>query len=151
VELYLRLAAGLSGAEGSELTALGDELNELPTGERLEHLAAWLARQPGAESRTGELEGLRPVMEVFRANVVASRRHQMAPYPGRLVLFCAEWGRGAGWEVIGLPDLWRRYAAGELRVEVVPGTHVNLIAEPFVDILAEVIEEVITGVPVAVG
>jgi len=32
-------------------------------------------------------------------------------------------------------------------MEAVPGTHVNLIGEAFVDILAEVIEEVIAGVP----
>jgi thioesterase domain-containing protein len=56
-----------------------------------------------------------------------------------------------GWEVAGLPDLWRPYAAGELRVEVVPGTHVGMVAEPYVQILAEVIEEVITGVPAGVG
>jgi len=149
VPMYLRLAAGLSGAEGAMLDALGDELAALPTGERLEHLARWLAEH-GTESGMGELDGLRPVVEVFRANVAASRRHVLTPYPGRLVLFCAEWGRGEGWEAAGLPDLWRPYAAGELRVEVVPGTHVGMVGEPYVQILAEVIEEVITGVPAVV-
>ena len=147
VQMYLRLAAGLTGAEGAVMEALGTELEELPIGERLEHLARWLATH-GAESRVGELDGLRPVVEVFRANVTASRRHVLAPYPGELTLFCAEWGRGKGWEVAGLPDLWRPYAAGGLRVEVVPGTHVAMVNEPYVEILAEAIEEVITGVPV---
>jgi thioesterase domain-containing protein len=144
VQMYLRLAAGLTGAEGPVLDALGDELVELPIGERLEHLAGWLARN-GSESRIGELDGLRPVVEVFRANVTAARRHLLAPYPGEITLFCAEWGRGGGWEAVGLPDLWRPYVAGGLRVEVVPGTHVNMIGVPYVDILAEVIEEVIAG------
>jgi thioesterase domain-containing protein len=145
VQMYLRLASGLTGAEGTVLDALGAELEELPIGERLEHLARWLAVH-GSESRVGELDGLRPVVEVFRASVAAARRHVLAPYPGELVLFLAEWGRGNGWEAAGLTDLWRPYAAGGLRVEVVPGTHVNMIGEPYVDILAEVIEEVITGV-----
>ncbi|HEX6749437.1 MAG TPA: amino acid adenylation domain-containing protein [Longimicrobium sp.] len=144
VGMYLRLAAGLSGAPGPVLEKLGDELAGLSIGERLEHLARWLAAH-GAESRVGELDGLRPVMEVFRANVTAARRHVLAPYPGRLTLFCAEQGRGEGWEAANLPELWRPYAAGELQVEIVPGTHVNMIGEPHVDVLAEAIEAAIAG------
>ncbi|HEX5725658.1 MAG TPA: condensation domain-containing protein, partial [Longimicrobiaceae bacterium] len=150
VVMYLRLAAGLSGAEGPLLDELGNELAGLSSGERLEHLAGWLARH-GAESRVGELEGLRQVVEVFRATVTATRRHPLAPYPGRLVLFVAELGRGAGWEAVGLPDQWRPYAPGGLRVELVPGTHIGLVAEPYVGVLAEVIEEVIAGAPAAVA
>jgi amino acid adenylation domain-containing protein len=150
VAMYLRLAAGLSGAEGAVLEALGDELVELPTPERLEHLARWLPLH-GAESRVGELDGLRPVVEVFRANVTAARRHALAPYPGLITLFVAEWGRGQGWEAAGLPDVWRPYAPGGLRVEVVPGTHIAMVNEPFAEILAEAIEEVITGAPAAIG
>jgi amino acid adenylation domain-containing protein len=150
VGMYLRLASGLTGLEGAELEALGAALEDLPIGARLEHLAGWLAVH-GSDSQLGELDGLRPVVEVFRANVTAARRHPLAPYPGELTLFCAEWGRGHGWEAAGLPDLWRPYAAGGLRVEVVPGTHANMIAEPYVGILAEVIEEVISGAPVGAG
>jgi thioesterase domain-containing protein len=141
VGMYLRLAAGLTGAEGAVLDELGKELEELAIADRLEHLSRWLARH-GSESRVAELDGLRPVVEVFRANVTAARRHPLAPYPGPLVLFCAELGRGAGWEAVALPDRWRPYAAGELRVEVVPGTHVSMVAEPYVGILAEVMEKV---------
>jgi thioesterase domain-containing protein len=150
VQMYLRLASALSGAEGAEMDALQAELMDLPIETRLEHLAGWLAAH-GAEGRVGELDGLRPVVEVFRANVAATRRHPLAPYPGRVVLFCAEWGRGQGWESAGLPDLWRPYVTGELRVEVVPGTHVNMIGEPYVDILAEAIEEAITGAALGVA
>jgi thioesterase domain-containing protein len=150
VGMYLRLASGLTGAEGAELEALGAALKDLPLGARLEHLAGWLAVH-GSDSQLGELDGLRPVVEVFRANVTAARRHPLAPYPGELTLFCAEWGRGHGWEAAGLPDLWRPYAAGGLRVEVVPGTHANMVSEPYVSILAEAIEEVISGAPAGVG
>ncbi len=142
VQMYLRLAAGLSGADGPVLEALGAELQELPIAERIGHLAGWLARH-GPASGVGELDALRPVVEVFRANVAAARRHPLAPYPGRLVLFCAEQGRGQGWQAVGLPGRWRPYAAGELRVEVVPGTHVSMIGEPHAEVLARVIEEVI--------
>ena len=64
---------------------------------------------------------------------------------------CAEWGRGQGWEAAGLPDLWRPYVTGGLRVEVVPGTHIAMVNEPYVEILAEAIEQVITGAPAPVA
>ena len=146
LQIYLRLAMGLTGKEGPALDRLAAELSGLSIEERLDHLAAWLARN-GAEGRAGELDGLRPVLEVFRANVAATRRHPLAPYPGELSLFCAESGRGSGWEAVGLPDRWRPLAPGGLRVEIVPGTHVNLIAEPHVAALAAAIEDTIAGAP----
>ncbi|HEU4454778.1 MAG TPA: thioesterase domain-containing protein, partial [Longimicrobium sp.] len=131
VHLYRRLAAGLSSAEPTELDALEDEMRELPIDDRLPALAVWLAAH-GAESRVQELDGLKSVVEVFRANVGAARRHPLAPYPGRVTLFLAEWGRGDGWEVAGLPELWSPYVSGELELVIVPGTHVSMVNEPYV-------------------
>ncbi|HEX2081381.1 MAG TPA: hypothetical protein VHG08_26995 [Longimicrobium sp.] len=77
-----------------------------------------------------ELDGLEPVVEVFRATVTATRRHPLAPYPGRVTLLCAELARGEGWENAGLPELWKPFVTGELEVVVVPGTHLTMISEP---------------------
>ncbi|HEX2209323.1 MAG TPA: thioesterase domain-containing protein, partial [Longimicrobium sp.] len=129
VHLYRRLAAGLSSAEPAELDALEDEIRKLLIDDRLLYLARWLAAH-GAESRVHELDGLKPVVEVFRAIVAATRRHPLAPYPGRVTLLCAEEGRGEGWENAGLPGLWKPYVSGELEVVVVPGTHVTMVNEP---------------------
>jgi amino acid adenylation domain-containing protein len=131
VHLYRRLAAGLSSAERAELDALEVQIRAFPIDERLPYLARWLGEH-GAESRVHELDGLKPVVEVFRANVTATRRHPLAPYPGRVTLLIAEEGRGEGWEVVGLPDLWKPFVSGELEVVFVPGSHVTMVAEPHV-------------------
>jgi pristinamycin I synthase-3/4 len=138
VQLYRRLAAGLSSAEPAELDALEVEIREFPVDERLPYLARWLGEH-GAESRVQELDGLRPVVEVFRANVTATRLHPLAPYPGRVTLFCAEQARGEGWEKADLPGLWKRFVTGELEVVVVPGMHVTMVNEPHVQDLAAAI------------
>jgi thioesterase domain-containing protein len=129
VPLYRRLAAGLSSAEPAELDALEDEMRGLAIDDRLPYLARWLAAH-GAESRVQELDGLKPVVEVFRAIVGATRRHPLAPYPGRVTLFCAEMARGEGWEKADLPGLWKPFVSGEMEVVVVPGTHITMIDEP---------------------
>ncbi|HEX2190626.1 MAG TPA: condensation domain-containing protein, partial [Longimicrobiaceae bacterium] len=139
VHLYRRLAAGLSSAEPAELDALEVEIRALSIDDRLPYLARWLGAH-GAESRVQELDGLKPVVEVFRANVVATRRHPLAPYPGRVTLFCAELGRGEGWENAGLPELWKPLVTGELEVVVVPGTHLTMVNEPNVREVAAAIQ-----------
>jgi amino acid adenylation domain-containing protein len=131
VHLYRRLAAGLSSAGRAELDALEMEIRAFPIDDRLPYLARWLGAH-GAESRVHELDGLKSVVEVFRANVAATRRHPLAPYPGRVTLLCAEEGRGDGWEKVGLPDLWKPFVSGELEVVFVPGSHVTMVAEPHV-------------------
>ncbi|HEU4561305.1 MAG TPA: amino acid adenylation domain-containing protein [Longimicrobium sp.] len=142
VHLYRRLAAGLSSADLAELDALEDEIRVLPIDDRLPYLARWLGAH-GAESRVQELDGLKPVVEVFRATVAATRRHPLTPYPGRVTLFCAESGRGEGWEKIGLPELWKPLVTGELEVVMVPGTHITMIAEPNVREVAAAIRAAI--------
>jgi thioesterase domain-containing protein len=139
VPLYRRLAAGLSSAEPAELDALEDEMRDLAIDDRLPYLARWLAAH-GAESRVHELDGLKPVMEVFRAIVSATRRHPLAPYPGRVTLVCAELARGEGWEKADLPGLWKPFVSGALEVVVVPGTHITMVSEPNVRDVAAAIQ-----------
>jgi thioesterase domain-containing protein len=114
-----------------ELDALENEMRDLAIDDRLPYLARWLAAH-GAESRVHELDGLKPVVEVFRANVTATRRHPLAPYPGRVTLFCAEEARGEGWRNANLPGLWKPFVSGELEVVIVPGSHITMVGEPHV-------------------
>jgi amino acid adenylation domain-containing protein len=152
VHLYRRLAAGLASAEPGELDALEDEIRVLPVDDRLSYLARWLGAH-GAESRVQELDGLKPVVEVFRANVGATRRHPLAPYPGRVTLFCAELGRGEGWEHDGLPGLWKPFVTGGLEVVVVPGTHITMVNEPNVREVAAAIQTAVdrSGSPMPIA
>ncbi|HVH12665.1 MAG TPA: thioesterase domain-containing protein, partial [Longimicrobium sp.] len=139
VQLYRRLAAGLSHAEPADLDELEAGIRVLPIDDRLAYLAQWLGAH-GAESRVHELDGLKPVVEVFRAIVAATRRHPLAPYPGRVTLFCAEQARGEGWVQADLPGLWKPFVSGELEVVVVPGSHVTMVNEPHVRALAAAID-----------
>jgi amino acid adenylation domain-containing protein len=142
VHLYRRLAAGLSSAEPAELDALEVEMRDLAIDDRLPYLARWLGAH-GSASGVAELDGLRPVVEVFRANVTATRRHPLAPYPGRVTLFCAEMARGEGWEKADLPGLWKPFVSGELEVVIVPGSHVTMVNEPHVRDVAAAIQAAI--------
>jgi acyl transferase domain-containing protein/NADPH:quinone reductase-like Zn-dependent oxidoreductase/thioesterase domain-containing protein/acyl carrier protein len=55
-------------------------------------------------------------------------------YPGRVDLFRARTARLAG---PGRPDFgWSEYAAGGVRVHIVPGTHATMFSEPYVGALA---------------
>ncbi|HST63409.1 MAG TPA: amino acid adenylation domain-containing protein [Longimicrobium sp.] len=139
VHLYRRLAAGLSSAEPPDLDALEAGIRALAIDDRLPYLARWLGAH-GAESRVQELDGLKPVVEVFRATVAATRRHPLAPYPGRVTLFCAKEARGEGWETTDLPGLWKPFVTGALEVVVVPGTHVTMVNEPNVQEVAAAIQ-----------
>jgi amino acid adenylation domain-containing protein len=142
VQMYRRLASGLSTTEAAELDSLEVEIRALPIDDRLPYLARWLGAH-GAESRLAELDGLRPVVEVFRANVAATRRHPLAPYPGRVTLFCAKEARGEGWEKADLPGLWKPFVSGQLEVVVVPGSHITMVDEPHVRDVAAAIEAAI--------
>jgi thioesterase domain-containing protein len=57
-----------------------------------------------------------------------------------VTLFCAELGRGEGWEKADLPGLWKPFVTGELEVVVVPGAHVTMVNEPNVRGVAAAIQ-----------
>ncbi|HYB40577.1 MAG TPA: hypothetical protein VEL75_02340, partial [Candidatus Methylomirabilis sp.] len=67
---------------------------------------------------------------------LALQRYEPRPYPGRVVLFCAE-GRKMG--ALDDPRLvWRRLAADNLEIYTAPGDDSGLmLGEPHVRVLAE--------------
>ena len=67
---------------------------------------------------------------VFRANVEAMRRHQVRPYQGNVVLFSLA---DASPEAA---EAWRTFLP-HLRIEPVSGTHLTLVCEPHVCLIAE--------------
>jgi amino acid adenylation domain-containing protein len=88
------------------------------------------------------LETARRFVEVHRLNDAALRRYVPVPYPGELTLFRAaeaapdtdstsEAGRAD--ETLG----WQSFSTRPVRVAVVPGNHITMMARPHVAILAE--------------
>ncbi|MES1241756.1 MAG: amino acid adenylation domain-containing protein [Acidobacteriota bacterium] len=80
------------------------------------------------------LDQLRRALAVYRASTRAARSYQPRPCTGGAVLFrAAESAAGDPSDDLG----WGRLLSGPLEVETVPGHHLNLLAEPNVQILAE--------------
>jgi aspartate racemase len=66
------------------------------------------------------------------------------PYAGRVALFRA---RALPISSRHAPDLgWNRIAQGELEVNIVPGSHENLLREPYVDLLAAALKQSLDSV-----
>jgi aspartate racemase len=71
-----------------------------------------------------------PYIKLMEANFAALESYTLQPYPGKLILFKAvEAGKGVcyGWEVL---------AEGGVEVHEIPGTHLKMVEEPNVQILA---------------
>jgi amino acid adenylation domain-containing protein len=72
---------------------------------------------------------------IEQANRMASRRYITRSYPGKVTLFMA--AAHHPWAKQGLRTSWNELALGGVEVREVPGTHVTLIEEPHVRVLAE--------------
>ncbi len=117
------------------LAELGEEETDLAGSTVDELLERFVerARQSGV-SGIGPEEARRH-LAVYRASWQAVRAHRPGSYPGRAVLLRASSQRRGE---SGDPTLgWGRLAGEGIEVQVVPGEHVTMIAEPHVAGLAE--------------
>jgi amino acid adenylation domain-containing protein len=131
-QLLAGLARDLAAQAGREpppaeaLAGLGPEA-------RLERLRD-LAVAAGVLPATADRDAVRPLWEVFRANVGALRRYRPRPYAGRIILFrAARRRRGAA----AAPDLgWGPYTRGGLEIRDLDGDHHSLLRPPAVERVA---------------
>jgi thioesterase domain-containing protein/acyl carrier protein len=142
VDLLLDIVAyvaNLWGDRGRELRLCREELEGLDSAARLDRVLNLLRAADLLPPGAG-LDQLRRILDVYRANLRAARSYR--PQPCDIARSAAVLFRAA--EVSGAPagapadDLgWGRLLSGPLEVETVPGHHLNLLAEPNVQILAE--------------
>ncbi len=77
------------------------------------------------------------VFDVFKANLKAMWEYRPRRYPGKITLF-ASMQQPEQIEVARDPQLgWGAYAAGGVEVHRIPGSHLEIIREPYVRTLAE--------------
>jgi thioesterase domain-containing protein len=120
---FARDLAGLSG-RGNELSL--EELRAQPPERRLE-----VIREVAQEAGT---EDVLRLLQVFKTNFRAMVSYSPQPYDGRVVLFRAACGLGAG---MADPSLgWSGLARGVFTLHEVPGDHYSLVRAPDVDELA---------------
>jgi thioesterase domain-containing protein len=84
---------------------------------------------------------------VHRANFGAARSYLPKPYPGRITYFLATGERR--WFAPDLRLGWSELAAGGVETYRVPGTHLTILREPHVKILAEQLKACLDAVPPA--
>jgi oxalate---CoA ligase len=66
-------------------------------------------------------------------------RYAPKPYPGRIALFLPEKRAGFGPGPQPRIDAWRRLAVGPFEAHMVPGEHLGILKEPYVQVLGELV------------
>jgi thioesterase domain-containing protein len=135
VDYLLDIAAYVGNFWGRAPEISPERLAALGPDEQIAYVAECLAAVDFLPPGTGERQ-LRQVLAVYRANVAALRRYRAGSYPdGMTLLRAAE--RPAMPGSLGEEDLgWRQAAGGPVEIVTVPGSHLTLLAEPNVHVLA---------------
>jgi thioesterase domain-containing protein len=76
----------------------------------------------------------------LRARHEALRRYVPQAYPGRTVIIRSRTGRLLAPPVTARDDRWRHLVTGPLEVHIVPGSHHNLLAQPFLAHVARIVD-----------
>jgi thioesterase domain-containing protein len=80
-----------------------------------------------------DLAHFRPLWDVFRANVEASREYAAGSCAADLLLLCAaERGTDVSEEAEG----WAGLTSRRVDVRIIPGDHFSMMREPYVRVLA---------------
>jgi len=89
----------------------------------------------------GEAE-VRSYLKVYTANVQAVRRYSPRPYPGRVTLLRTKFDLPGTDETLG----WGALARGGVDVFEVPGAHHEMVSEPHVSVLAQLLKDCLARV-----
>jgi thioesterase domain-containing protein len=124
--------ADLRGRFADHLPPLPGNFSELNQAEQL-HYVVEQARLLETVLPEGGLPQLHELLRVFQSNSRAVQNYRPRPYAGKMVLL------RAGEESTGDdPSLgWARLTTGSLEIYTVPGNHYTILAEPYVQTLAE--------------
>jgi thioesterase domain-containing protein len=132
VDLLLDIVAYVANLWGKDLSLARPDLEPLDPEARLDRVLDLLRSADFLPPGAGR-DRLRRALAVYRANLVAVRSYRPQPCHGGAVLFRAAEAPGAPAADLG----WSHFLTGPLEVETVPGHHLNLLAEPNVQVLAE--------------
>jgi thioesterase domain-containing protein/acyl carrier protein len=132
-ELVAGFVQDLAHLLGTEIGAVPEELLALPAREKLDR-AIELAQAAGRLPADLGPAQIRPLFEMFAANLQASRAFVRRPYAGSVTLYLAEATAAAGGP--GIVDGWRQTAQGGVEVHTLPGDHYSLLRCPGVERLA---------------
>jgi amino acid adenylation domain-containing protein len=93
------------------------------------------------------VEQLARILRVYKANANAAGFYEPRPYPGSLTLIRAADMPAVAEGPLSEPDLgWGRVVRGSVEVLPVPGQHLTILAEPYVEGLARELERCLSGI-----
>jgi amino acid adenylation domain-containing protein len=115
------------------IPGLRDNLNQARFSERLP-LAIQLAKESDLLPPDFDIEDVRRLIKVAKANREAAINYRPTTYPGRMTLFRAE----DEFKRYGaIAEEWNQLALGGVEVRIVSGTHATMTRTPHVQSLAE--------------
>jgi amino acid adenylation domain-containing protein/non-ribosomal peptide synthase protein (TIGR01720 family) len=130
---WLALVASITGTLlNRQIDLSAETLRQLPAQEQLPELqrhlekVGWLV--PGSDTRQ-----LRALVNVYKTNALTRYRPERI-IPMKIDLFLASNGES---QLLESEDWgWQRFAGGTVEVQIVPGTHISVMQEPNVRLLA---------------
>jgi amino acid adenylation domain-containing protein len=145
IDFLLDMAAYVESLWGRSLGLTGADLESLDSEAQLGVFAERLRGADFLPPGAG-VEQLARILRVYKANANAAGFYEPRPYPGGLTLIRAadmppvqDLGPG---NPLSEPDLgWSRVVQGPVEVLPVPGRHLTILAEPYVEGLARELEE----------
>jgi len=125
------LAADLSGLFGTELPLEQLNFGQLQPEEQLQHIFT-AAKRLNLLPPEVDMEQMRHLFEVFKANRIAIANYQPQPYAGKVALFCAS----SSAENRG----WSSLTTQNLDTYIIPGSHYTMMRSSYVQVLAQELE-----------
>ncbi|MES1245512.1 MAG: amino acid adenylation domain-containing protein [Acidobacteriota bacterium] len=150
VDFLLDMAAYVESLWGRSLGLTRADLESLDAETQLEAFAERLRGADFLPPGAG-VEQITRILRVYKANANAGGAYKPDPYPGSLTLIRAVDMPPVEALVPGNPlsepDLgWSRVVQGPVEVVPVPGQHLTILAEPYVEGLARELEKLLSGV-----
>jgi thioesterase domain-containing protein len=140
IDFLLDMAAYVESLWGRSLGLTRADLESLESEAQLEVFAERLRGADFLPPGAG-VEQLARILRVYKANANAAGSYEPRPYPGGLTLIRAADMPPVEQGPLSEPDLgWGRVVEGTVEVLPVPGQHLTILAEPYVEGLARELE-----------
>ena len=140
IDFLLDMAAYVESLWGRSLGLTRSDLESLDSEAQLEVFAERLRGADFLPPGAG-VEQLARILRVYKANANAAGLYEPRPYPGGLTLVRAADMPPVAEGPLSEPDLgWGRIVQGSVEVVPVPGQHLTILAEPYVEGLARELE-----------
>jgi thioesterase domain-containing protein len=141
LDFLLDMAAYVESLWGKNLGLTREDLEGMAPETQLEALVERLRGADFLPPGSG-VEQLARILRVYKANANAAGTYEPRPYPGSLTLIRAADMPPVSEGPLSEPDLgWGRVVQGSVEVLPVPGQHLTILAEPYVEGLARELEE----------